>query len=58
MTIGNNEETFLWKCIDKKVALLSHREFMETVFKSTLGQKILVMWDVLVVNGMRQRLNF
>ena len=31
--------------------------FMETVLMSTSGQKILGMWDVLVANGTRKRLN-
>ena len=30
------------------------QRFMEKVLTSTPVQKILVMWDVLVVNGMRQ----
>ena len=32
--------------------------FMETVLKITLGQTILVMWDILLLSGMRQSLMF
>ena len=47
----------LWKCIDRKIFAIGLWGFTETVLVSTSG-KILVMWDVLVVNGMIQSLMF